>query len=397
MKAKCYDTAFALAFEHQMTYQLVSVAGLATRQLVLKAAKAFENDPTTSSALYLHAGMADKALSVAISADNITAFNNVLDSCCVCIGDAIANECIGICERQQDFARQAKIMVLARRYRDAAEVCEKNAVILPNEVLRQVVDNPTLDGADLLHQQRAYHKAAHVYRSLGLATQEMNELILAANLKQVMECARRNDTAAVYQMAAKYLASTWPTLGSSTFDTVIEFYCRSERFGELFGFLDALALKEIHKHGNYYKATKILAKLRELVAMHASGEYFEKIMKKTSERIRFIEMYNEAEIADPERLMSLCNSLLMTKSAAETVNMSDVRMMIAREMLAREDYTSARRLLDEILESGVDLKRYMDLETIRRIFRKTGEPYFECTDDDLSDVVDDLPHFVTFD
>ena len=397
MKATCYDTAFTLAFDNQMTEQLVSIAGLVTRQLVLKAAKAFENDPTTSSALYLHAGMADKALSIAISADNLTAFNYVLDNCCVRIGATIANECIGVCESRQDFARQAKIMVLSGRYRDAAEVCEKNAVILLRDMLLQVVDNPTPDGAALLHQQCAYHMAAKVYQSLGLAAQEMNELIMTGNLKLVIECAYRNDTAAVYQVAAKYLASTWPTLGSSAFNTVIEFYCKSECFDELFDFLDALALKEIHKNGNYYKATKILAKLRELVAMHASGEYYERIMKKTSERIRFIEMYNEAEIANPERLMSLCNSLLMTKSAAETVNMSDVRMMVAREMLAREDYTSARKLLDEILECGVDLKRYMDLETIRRIFRKTGEPYFECTDDDLSDVVDDLPHFVTFD
>lgn len=391
VRVKQYHSAFILAFEKQLTESVISLAPFVSPSLLCKAAIEYEKvgDVNTASHLYFHAGMADKALEIALDASNSEVIDTIIDNSTQKLDERIAKRCLEFYVKNNDFQRQAQLFVLSGSLSKAMELCCAQELSLSQKLLSRLQEIGSVDAAHLLHQQREYRMAAKVYDQLHMFSDELEELILAKDVTKVIECAEKAKIPQLYETAGHFLASTLPRFNSIAFNATVDFFSKSESFESLFSFLDERACAAIANNSDYYKATKILTKLKECITIYSTGRDYERRMKSVMERIRFIEMYNEAVLSSPDRMMSLCHSLLMTKSAAETVNMSDVKMIIVRRKIEEQDYLSAYRLLEEIMASGTDLKKYMDLDTIRRIFIKAGARYFEC-DDDLSDGPEEL-------
>lgn len=403
-KAGQMGAAFEFAFSNTMHDELIQLSLSAPRPLVAKAAQHFEKekDIKTAALLFNRAGRMNKALHLCLEFNQIDALDIIADNVKDGTDPDILERCAEVFMNKQQFKRAAHFFALARRFDKTYEICENYKVKLPVEFIESLSNlkgnnDPTIRRqiAKLCEQQEVYITAAQIYIKLNDHLSAMKNIIAAGDTEKVVKFAQLLNRKDAYIFAADYISGTMPREGQPLFATCIQFYQKGDAYDKIAEFMDKVAMNEIEQYHNYQKAEEYLKMAHQTITKTEMTKERDTMVELYLQKIRWIEMYIEATKcvqSDPLRMQSLCNELLQTRGVDQCLRIEDVYMLLVKHFVTQENFSQAHRILENMKMNGVDLKEFMDEETIIRIYRAAGQTYVLQEEEvQEEEQVDDIP------
>ena len=400
IRAQQHGPAFEFAFNNQMVDDVVALSISAPKPVIARAAKFYEekNDLRVAALLWNRAGRMNKALALCLERDAQDALEEIADSVKQGTDPAVLEKCAELFMENGQYKRAANFFALAHKIDRAKEICEEKNIKLPQEFLENMASlksdpETTKQIAELCEQQEAYITAAQIYIKLNDHLSAMRNIIAAGDTEKVVKFATILKRKDAFVCAADYIAGTQPKAGSQLFQTCVQFYQRGGAFDKIADFLDKTAQVEIEDEQNYELAAELLKKAHQTMAKTEMTKERDTQVESYLQKIRWIEMYLEATRcvrSDPIRMQGLCNELLQTKGVEECLRIEDVYMLLVQYFVGQENYVQAHRILENMRMNGVDLKYFMEEESISRIYRAAGQVYTPADGSD-SGADDDIP------
>ena len=401
-KALQFGPAFEFAFTHEMYEDLIPLSISAPRPLIAKAAQHFmkKKDIRMAALLYHRAGRMNKALSLCLEHKSKDALDEIADSVKDGTDPAILEKCAEMFMQNKQYKRAANFFALARKVDRAREICVEHKVKLPQEFVERLASLKTDPAirkqiAELCEQQEAYIIAAQIFIKLHDHLSAIKNIIAAGDTDKVVKFATLLNRKDAYVVAADYIAGTSPRDDQPLFATCIQFYQKGDSYDKIAELYDKTAMNEIEEYQNYQKAEELLKRAHQTIAKTEMTKERDTMVESYLQKIRWIEMYIEATKCvqtDPLRMQSLCNELLQTNGVEKCLRVEDIYMLLVQYFVTQENFSQAHRILENMRMNGVDLKDFMEEESIIRIYRAAGQTYVPQTEENQEDEpIDDIP------
>lgn len=401
-RANQYGPAFEFVFEQDMVDDVVALSLSAPKALVAKAAMKFEekHDIRTAALLWHRAGRMNHALNLCLENEADEALDEIADIVKQGTDPTVLVKCAEHFLEAEDFQKAANFYTLAIKIDKAIEICTKYQIKLPQELLDNLAAAKTEPEvkkqiAELCEQQEAYISAAPIYIKLNDHLSAMRNIIAAGDTDKVIKFATLLKRKDAFILAADYIACTNPRDGAPLFTTAIQFYQKASAYDKIAVFLDKSAQTEIEDFLDYTKAAELLRRAHQTMAKSVMTKERDTMVESYLQKIRWIEMYLEATQcvqSDPLRMQSLCNELLQTRGVEKCLRIEDVYMLLVQYFVTQENFAQAHRILENMRMNGVDLKWFMEEESIKRIYRAAGQMYVSPEDEQEDDEqIEDYP------
>jgi intraflagellar transport protein 140 len=352
----------------------------------------------------------NRALSLCLAADAHDALEEIADSVGPGADPAVLERCGELLSDGGHWGRAATFFALAHKIPRALKLCEDRLVKLPQRVI-DALAHPATDAetakqiAGLCEQQSAFITAAQIHIRIGDHLSALRNLIQAGDVDKVNRFATLLKRRDAFIIAGDYIAGMAPREKDPLFATCVQFYQRGGEYGKIAEFLAKCAQVEIDEDQNYEKALELLKRAHQTMAKAELTRDRDAMVESCLQRIRSIEMYIEATKcvqSDPLRMQSICNELLHTAGIEECLRIEDVYLLLVQYYVSQENFVQAHRILENMAMNGVDLKFFMEVESIKRIYRAAGrayvdpgdaagseEPVLETIPDDIPEIFED--------
>lgn len=401
VKAERYGAAFEFAFQGEFFDIVEKLSTFAPMKLVYKAAKISEEKKNheLSIKLYFAAGFVSKAVEIAIKTFNIEFLANFKDKIQTINDSKLILHCAEYFEKAGNFIEAVNFFAYAKRIEKVEELCEKHQMKLSENLIDFLSSFQIEPVARLFEQQGQFLKAAQIYTNLNEYTKALKMLMKLNDIEKVVNFTENIKNPLCYSISADYIVDKFnPKRSSPLFQIVIEFYRKSENYEKIANFLKSRSKIEIETNQNYEKALELLKESQTFFAMIDSNENNFDVIENITNQIRWIEMYIEAASTKSSEVMeTICKSLLNTKNALDIVRYEDIVFLQIQNFLLNEDFIGAQKLIDKLREKGVDIEKFIESDSIKRIHRAaTREDPFDLSDEMPNDDEMIIEHFSDF-
>ncbi|EAY18528.1 hypothetical protein TVAG_083840 [Trichomonas vaginalis G3] len=380
------SAAFEFAFEQGMENQILSLSLSAPATLLAKAAKKYEEDKNIRTAVLLwhRAGRVNKAISLCLENQLVGALTEIADTITDKSDHEVLENAANFFVSREDWTRAAYFLALAHNFTFASKICNDHDVQLPQslmEELSQTEDELEAKQVALLCEQlQMYNIASKVWMRLNDHISAMKDIIRGDDPEKVIRFANKLKRKDAFIMAADYLSEQNPREGEQLFITAMQFYQRAGSYDKISQFLERSAQTEIDDFQDYKKALDLLRRAHQTMAKTDMTRDREAIVMSQLQKIRWIEMYIEASEcvqSDPMRMQCICNELLQTRGVDICLRLEDVYMLLVQYFVELGNFTQAQRILENMRKNGVDLKWFMEVEQLKKIYRMAGVEYVD--------------------
>lgn len=380
------SAAFQFAFEQGMENQILSLNLSAPPTLLARAAKKYEEDKNIRTAVLLwhRAGRVNKAISLCLENQLVGALAEISDTITDKSDHEVLENAANFFVAREDWARAAYFLALAHNFQGASKIANEHDIQLPAslmEELAQTADEVEAKQVALLcEQQQLFNIASKVWMRLNDHISAMKDIIRGDDPEKVIRFANKLKRKDAFIMAADYLADQNPREGEPFFITAMQFYQRAGSYDKISQFLERSAQTEIDDFQDYKKALDLLRRAHQTMAKTEMTRDREAIVMSQLQKIRWIEMYIEASEcvqSDPMRMQCICNELLQTRGVDICLRLEDVYMLLVQYFVELGNFTQAQRILENMRKNGVDLKWFMEVDQLKKIYRMAGIEYVD--------------------
>eukprot|EP00058_Branchiostoma_floridae_P021724 XP_002607214.1 hypothetical protein BRAFLDRAFT_118626 [Branchiostoma floridae] len=396
-RAGAYGSAIKLCKEHGFEDQLMNLALLSTPQDMLEAARYYEKRPGMEDKavmLYHKGGHFSKALELAFRTQQFAALQLIAEDLDEKTDPVLLNKCADFFMEHGQFDKAVELLVVARKYVDALELCMQHNVTITEPLAEKMTipkDSTEFDGeyrtqllerlADCCMKQGSYHLATKKYTQAGNKIKAMRALLKSGDTEKIIFFAGVSRQKEIYVMAANYLQSLDWRKDPEIMKSIIGFYTKGRALDSLAGFYDACAQVEIDEYQNYEKALGALSEAYKCMTkarMKNASEQEEKVAN-IKHRVALIKKFLQARKVyedDPEETMKQCQVLLEESDLDSAVRIGDVYGLMIEHYARQENYPRAYQLMEEMRQRipTVNMAYYVNMRTIEAVHRALDIP-----------------------
>ncbi|XP_019615052.1 PREDICTED: intraflagellar transport protein 140 homolog [Branchiostoma belcheri] len=396
-RAGAYGSAIKLCKEHGYEDQLMNLALLSTPQDMLEAARYYEKRSGMEDKavmLYHKGGHFSKALELAFRTQQFAALQLIAEDLDEKTDPVLLNKCADFFMEHGQFDKAVELLVVARKYVDALELCMQHNVTITEPLAEKMTipkDSTEFDAeyrtqllerlADCCMKQGSYHLATKKYTQAGNKIKAMRALLKSGDTEKIIFFAGVSRQKEIYVMAANYLQSLDWRKDPEIMKSIIGFYTKGRALDSLAGFYDACAQVEIDEYQNYEKALGALSEAYKCMTkarMKNASEQEEKVAN-IKHRVALIKKFLQARKVyedDPEETMKQCQVLLEESDLDSAVRIGDVYGLMIEHYARQENYPKAYQLMEEMRQRipTVNMAYYVNMRTIEAVHRALDIP-----------------------
>eukprot|EP01038_Epipyxis_sp_PR26KG_P011964 gene11964-16014_t len=401
-KSGCYNHSIRLAKTYNLDSELMRFAMKSTSALMIECAVHFESKGEYDKAVQLyHKGgdiprALDLCFKVGEGGDKSSEAGAVFDMLNTIAQDLGAETSPQMLARCADFLVQHKqydkaieLYVIAKRFHQAVEMCLQQRVTINDDMVEKLTPpengiDPTerkeilKDLAKALKKQGSYTMASKKYTQAGDRVRAIKCLVRSGDTKAVIQFTNISRNIEIYKLAANYLQQMNWRESVDIMKAIITFYNKAKAFYQLAGFYDSCAQVEIDEYRDYEKAIGALNEALKYLSKDTSPDTVDEIRKYSNsieKRIGMIEKFVQArKIAkrEPEKMVSICESLLHEPMLEEAIRAGDCLAMLVEHFYSTNQMQEAYDKLQEMESRRIQLHPYIENEIIDSVYNAIG-------------------------
>jgi len=290
------------------------------------------------------------------------------------------------------YEKAVHLLLTAKKYEEAAELCERNNVPMSEELAEKVCteagvgvgteeaarrDEIVTRIARLCKKQGLFGIACKKYTQIGKKGKAMKCLIKQGNVEAIKAYANTAREPEVYVMAANYLQNA--NLQNSDVKilaTIVTFYKKAKAYESLAAFYESQAQNEIDEFREYEKAQGAMTEAVKAIQLSQNAkktgrlQQLEYRMKLISDFVRARKLAESNQ--NPEEMLKICNFVIDSPDAESAVRVGDVIAQVVEYYYKIQDYKKAYEYLQKMIQRGIRVNPYLDQTVIDTIYGALG-------------------------
>ncbi|KNC50874.1 Ift140 protein [Thecamonas trahens ATCC 50062] len=418
--SKRFNHAIQLGMKSGMDNMVLQMALQAGETTKLAAAAYFETKNVWDRAilLYHRGGRTAKAVDLAFSTESFDALRELASSLDSSTDPALLNRCASFFLDHAQYDKAVSMLIAAGQTERALQLAVDEKIAITDEMAEALSPDASVEPekrakmlselGSVLARQGSYRLACKKYAHAGDKISAMKCLIKSGDTSRIMFFANVCRKREVYILAANALQQADWHGDAEIRKGIITFYTKAKQYASLARFYDACARLEVDEYRNYEQATNALAegiRIAEKATADASTPALKKLLDNMQLRLMWIERFVHARSAsDPNELLSGCRAILDAAAndpaVDDAVRTGDIYEVLIQLAVHDNDMAQAYRLIQIMLERGIDVRLYLERNVVERVFVANNASLSELNrvgdsggggddNDNVVDVIDD--------
>ncbi|EDV20700.1 uncharacterized protein TRIADDRAFT_60914 [Trichoplax adhaerens] len=381
--------------ENEMEGDLMNLALLSSSRDMVDVATFYESKQDTldkAIVLYYKGGEVAKALDLCFQAKQFSTLETIAESLDENTDPAILNQCSTYLIEHGRNEKAIDLLVLAKKYYEALELCMEHNIIITEEVAdKMTISKESADNeyrnqllekiAECAMQQGSYHLATKKFTQASNKIKAMKSLLKSGDTEKIIFFAGVSRQREIYIMAANYLQSLDWRKDSDVMKNIITFYTKGRALDLLSGFYVACAQVEIDEYQNYQKAFGALTEAYKCLskAKVKNPQQQEDKLVSLKQRATLIKKFIQAKKQmenEPNDAVNACQALIDEPDIDSAVRIGDIYGTIISHYVQQENYSKAHESLEELRKKipSMNILYYVNMKTIESIHKALDIP-----------------------
>lgn len=385
IKGSLFNDAIEYAFNHENDLKVLELSSRASKNVVSRIAEKYEAQQKITEAihLYLTCLRINKVCQLCLDHQQY----ELLDQIAIKVTKADKNllqKCASALENHEKWQSSVSLYIAANCINKAILISSEHQIILTESELSYLMSNPSNESAILCSSQKEHFYSAKIYISLGDYISAIKEAQHLDNVSELIKLAKSAKSDQAIEMVADYISSMHPLEGSTFFNKMVMFYEQINKHEKIVEYVQKAAKYEIDTNGRYERALSLLEFGYSMLAKIPDSKEQQRITNGILKKISWIKIYLDASnYRDEEQIFIFCSELLENEEAKDIISSTDLRFLIAKYYLSKEEFSSCVMILEQMRNQGIDLTRFFDSDSLCRIYRCADQKYLSYNDDDL--------------
>ncbi|XP_065176565.1 intraflagellar transport protein 140 homolog [Sycon ciliatum] len=396
--ALAYTNAIRVAKECHMDHELMGLALRSTKEDKVEVAEYFDMNGVHSNAviLYQKGGAVAKAIELAFNSKEYDALDSIAADLDDDTDPELLMRCADFFLSNGQHERAVPILVSAKKYVDAIELCSRHRIELTKEMAERMTPPKTDNEVEkekrrvllermamCAEEQGSFQLACKKFTQGEMPIKAMKALLKHGKVETILLYANASRNKELFLMAANWLQLQGWHNDPSVVTHIVSMYTKARAPEPLASFYEACASCELDEYRDYEKA---------MGALEQAVRYLQKAKRKSDDvvtlesrvdfletRISLMRKFLETKAlmkTDPEASLVQCRALIGQADVETAVAFGDIYSLMVEYYAQRGDAREAYELMQELspLLSGQDMAYYIPLSIIENVHRSLGIP-----------------------